>query len=579
MNKLKKLICLCAAAVVVLQIAFSGTVTASAYAYYQTNTDTLMRIGKMYKTSSENCLAFSDGLNSTGDLGIHFYTNVNGVNYSILTATGKVFVTCDAKLSSSESRDRVSDTYGSKYSPYSLITSSTYTFENYEYYLNVLKSKLGVNVFPAVNGTKVYLCAGKFASEAEANAAISLYYQKTGVTFTPLLPNVNTVAVADLNTGDTLLKVVSSSSQALCAYPVQPNNDKAQKYYLNNHHNYSYEGVFEYKASSGGLAMVNIIPLEAYVRGVIPYEIYTSWGDEAIKAFAVTVRTFALSNMNKHTKDGFNLCDSSNCQVYRGLKKATERTNRLVAETSGKVITYNGKLIEAYYSDNGGGTTEDVSNIWGSDQSKYPYLKGVLIPEEMYFPSSNLEFSNLVTKSALSDYLMSKSNVKAKLSGGISNIEVINRTPSGYVYQLRLTDNYGKSMVITNGSNTKSVLSKYVKSSKFYIGLPIVELLNDGQSKENINSAEVKVITADGDSVRSEYLMDGAGLSTKVLTANGLRSLNYTTGSYLITGKGWGHGVGMTQEGINALSNLEYSYEDIIKRFYTGVSIVDHNTL
>ena len=128
------------------------------------------------------------------------------------------------------------------------------------------------------------------------------------------------------------------------------------------------------------LTVINVVDLEDYVKGVIPYEMNSSWPVEALKAQAVCARTYAAFNLGAYEEDyGFDLTDDTESQVYRGLNWADSVTDAAVDATAGQFVRYRGQLCEVYYFASDGGTTEDGEKIFGSDQA---YLAGKTDPFE-----------------------------------------------------------------------------------------------------------------------------------------------------------------------------------------------------
>ncbi len=134
-----------------------------------------------------------------------------------------------------------------------------------------------------------------------------------------------------------------------------------------------------FPSQGGGLTVVNALPLEEYLLGVVPCEVSPSWHADALCAQAVAARTYALFHMNGYRASGFDVTDDTACQVYRGISAEAAATNDAVRRTAGEVVTYNGQVIDAVFHANGGGATENCENVWGS---AVPYLKGV--KEEAY---------------------------------------------------------------------------------------------------------------------------------------------------------------------------------------------------
>lgn len=177
---------------------------------------------------------------------------------------------------------------------------------------------------------------------------------------------------------------------------------------------YRYPGGFRYERVNGGnLTVVNIVDMEDYLIGVVPYEMSDSWPLEALKAQAVCARSYAYNSLNHHSSYHFDICNGTDCQVYYGYGGgSTYNSNaaRAVKETAGVYAKYNGKVIETFYSASHGGASESVYNVWGSSLSTYPYLCGVKDPYEADTASMNPYSSWTVsyTTSTLTQRLQSK---------------------------------------------------------------------------------------------------------------------------------------------------------------------------
>ena len=128
-----------------------------------------------------------------------------------------------------------------------------------------------------------------------------------------------------------------------------------------------YRGHFQLINSGDGLTVVNDIPLELYLQGVVPSEMPPSWEHDAHKAQAIAARSYAIANLGKRAKNGYDLKDTPEDQAYGGATAETPQTNDAVSETSGIVLIHDGKIIPAYYSASAGGHTKDASQVWSKD--------------------------------------------------------------------------------------------------------------------------------------------------------------------------------------------------------------------
>src|SRR6185503_2939676 len=114
---------------------------------------------------------------------------------------------------------------------------------------------------------------------------------------------------------------------------------------------------------------VTAISLEVYVARVLAGEADPRAGDAAQQALAIAVRTYTLKNVDRHARDGYDLCDSTHCQVFR---PSTPTSRRAAMATAGQVLTYKRELAEVFYSASCGGRSERAADVWpGAD---YPYL-------------------------------------------------------------------------------------------------------------------------------------------------------------------------------------------------------------
>ena len=122
------------------------------------------------------------------------------------------------------------------------------------------------------------------------------------------------------------------------------------------------------------LTVINRLPIERYLLGVVPSEMPSSWNIEAHKAQAIAARSYAVANTNKRGSRGYDLLDTPMDQAYGGASAETKQTNKAVVDTKGIVLTYKGKVIPAYYHSSSGGKTVSSGAVWASDA---PYLKSV----------------------------------------------------------------------------------------------------------------------------------------------------------------------------------------------------------
>jgi stage II sporulation protein D len=183
----------------------------------------------------------------------------------------------------------------------------------------------------------------------------------------------------------------------------------------------TYRGVLEAvptESEAGSLNVINALPVEQYVKGVIPNESPPSWPAAELQAQAIESRSFALTA--GVGGNGFDLYNDTRSQVYDGLSSETATTNAATEATRGQVVTYGGKIVETYFSACSGGYTESVQNVFGG--AAIPYLTGVPDPYDYYCPLHDwtLKFSGPEISAKLGGYLDGKLKQVVITKRGIS---------------------------------------------------------------------------------------------------------------------------------------------------------------
>lgn len=241
---------------------------------------------------------------------------------------------------------------------------------------------------------------------------------------------------------------------------------------------------------SNSLTVINEIPLEKYLYGVVPSEMSGSWPLEALKPQALAARSFAVRNMGRHGI--FDLCATTHCQVYHGYDNEYENSNIACANTEGDVITFNGDVISAYYHANSGGYTEDNDNVWGG--TFLTYLKGVPDPYSENTP--NYSWTETVSLSEL------QSRLGSSCPGNLIDIKILAYGVSPRVTSLQIIGSNG-SNVIEGADNIRIKLG--LRSAWFTVSPNLPRLAGETRyetaveiSKKGFDTAET-VILARGD--------------------------------------------------------------------------------
>jgi SpoIID/LytB domain protein len=212
----------------------------------------------------------------------------------------------------------------------------------------------------------------------------------------------------------------------------------------------TYRGALEVvttDSDAGSLNVINALPVDQYVKGVIPNESPASWPQAALRAQAVAARSYALSV--QVGGNGFDLYDTTSSQVYEGLSSETPATNEAAEATDGQVLEYQGAIAQTYFSACSGGHTESVQNVFYGES--VPYLVGVPDPYDYYCPLHNwtLRFSGPEISERLGSYL----------AGRLKKVVITQRGVSPRIIWARLYGTGGVTKI--RGDQLESALGAY----------------------------------------------------------------------------------------------------------------------
>jgi stage II sporulation protein D len=220
-----------------------------------------------------------------------------------------------------------------------------------------------------------------------------------------------------------------------------------------------YRGGVEISPADKGMLVVNELPLEDYLAGLINCEISSQWPMEAIKAQAVVARSYAYFQREARKNAIYHLESTVIDQVYDGCSIEDSRAVRGVRETTGEVLTYNNNVIQSFFHSNCGGHTESSENVWGY---AFPYLKGIDCSYCLSAPSAKWE-------QALSlDSIETLLRSNAYQVAGLRDIKTGRRNRSGRVTELTLIGMNGH-LTISAVSFRKAVGYTLIKCTNFEV--------------------------------------------------------------------------------------------------------------
>ncbi|OED34815.1 hypothetical protein AB834_05755 [PVC group bacterium (ex Bugula neritina AB1)] len=278
-----------------------------------------------------------------------------------------------------------------------------------------------------------------------------------------------------------------------------------------------YRGEFEItlNPTSNMIRIINHVDTEDYLKSVVARESPYFWPEKLLHVQAIISRSYAYNAMNNNKNDDFDLLDSIHSQVYTGKSSENPKVSRAVEQTKGQVLLFQNKLFSTFYHSSCGGKTESSHNIWST---KMIPLTG----KECGYCDASPDRS---WKKTLSNKFIQKSLFKKLLSLGaqnkrIKNIKILERSPSGRALWVKVTYSNGKDLSLSGNTFRLKVGPNLLKSTLF--------------------------------NVRKKGK------------------------SFIFTGSGWGHGVGLCQWGAKKMSqDSRFSASDILEYYYPQTH-VDH---
>lgn len=324
----------------------------------------------------------------------------------------------------------------------------------------------------------------------------------------------------------------------------------------------AYRGSIEIAAAANGLLVVNELSLEEYLYAVIPSEMPTSYGQEALKVQAVCARSYAYNQLvaSRFRTYGAHVDDSVSCQVYNNIAE-NEASILAVKETYGLVAAYAGSVITAYYFSTSCGHTADYEDVW-ENAAPVSYLTGYLQNEEKESVDFSAEetFRSFITNNDTATYeqgfswyrwqvTLLQEQLKEQIGGfeTITGIEVAKRGKSGIILEIMVT-----GTKLEDGKETKAeeriVYQTAIRTAFAPKKTPVIRM--NGSEVANMSLLPSAFFVID------EIREDGRLTAVQLL------------------GGGYGHGTGMSQNGVKGLADAGKTFEEIVEYYYTGTELI-----
>lgn len=520
-----------------------------------------VRIGLFYLKSAVNSITV------TSDTGFDYGYFSNDTYNSILRDAGTRSIT----IKKDNSNLSAADSYA-----YHIGVGTTYDSIGKAKEAAKTITNAGYNAYPVFDGNyKVWV--GVYSSSTSANTDIAkLKKAFPSNTYILISPNSKNVQITSSD-GKIILLYSLTNSYAQVG-PILSNTAPD----ICGINGVSYRGsVRIIRQGESDMTVINVLSLEKYLYSVVGSEMSTGWPIEALKAQAVAARTFAAKTLlyssvgqGKYSYLGYDMNNTTEFQAYKGYSKEQADVRRAVDETCGKAAYYNNEPISASYFSSDGGHTENSENVW---VSAVPYLKSV---EDKYQPAgtTHQNWTNTATPAEIKAYLLSK----GVDIGDITDVQVGSYSPAGNALSLKIIGTKGVQeykkdniRIFMRGYKNTDGTGDFLLSQTFTVTKPgssstNLTAINKYLNKQTINLRNIRLKSKNGTTVYS------GTTPIYIKSKNGVKQYSEAQASsaeYTFSGKGWGHGVGMSQYGAKGMAQSGFTYDQILKCFYTGIEI------
>lgn len=317
----------------------------------------------------------------------------------------------------------------------------------------------------------------------------------------------------------------------------------------------SYGGTIEVSLYDEGIVVVNEVGIEDYLKKVVPSEMPSGFNLEALKCQAVCARSYAYTELsnNYYSAYGAHIDDSIQFQVYNNSQRA-ESTDTAVDETAGQVLSYNGEVVKTYYYSTSCGSTTDVT-LWGNTTENYPYFvaecvggvdRGLTLTVESEFNTfikgeneADYDYDCTLYRWSMEESVKEISEGFARSTGknvgNIKDIEVLERVNGGAAVKVKVTGDKGETVIDSESA--------------------IRAAFGNANVDMNTKSGTTRYANLPSTFCVFEKVMEGKKLA-----------------GFRITGGGYGHGIGMSQNAANKMAE-SMTYAQILEFFYRGTTL------
>lgn len=320
----------------------------------------------------------------------------------------------------------------------------------------------------------------------------------------------------------------------------------------------TYLGNMTFDVYEGVLRARNQLPIEQYLYGVVPHEMSNSFPLEALKAQAVCARSYVMGYCSRYATRSYDIRDTSSDQVYRGYASKNTRAIAAVDATAGQVLTYEGNIIEAYYSASNGGQTERTGNVWENDLPYYtnlddPYdlLNESSIEEKSFIPEkfdeTTLRFMDPAVRFAIERAAYEAAGREVEL---VSTVSVTPKTPE-YDEPSRSYTEADLTLIVgytdDDGADKQGQVTVTLTLSELSFGS-----YENTLGRMSAKKTRLRLYGAE----RGEYYY-----------------INEKYPGWFITARRYGHGIGLSQRSAQERARAGQKYDEITSFYYVGASL------
>ncbi len=413
------------------------------------------------------------------------------------------------------------------------------------------------------NNIKYRVLVGRFPTEREARKHLDAFREDFAPRVVRQVIRPTTGTVELYNDGFSFDQLIENG------FRLVPKNDSSQVtlyavregtgFHWEREVDRTYPGVIEVRLDHRALLMaLNELPLETYLKGVVPAEMPASYPFDALKAQAIAARSEVLSKIGvKHLNDPFDLCGMVHCQAYTGCSHMHKRASEAVEATRGQVLMMNGRVAEAVFHACCGGHTEDKVNVWNPPDA--PHLKGGYDAPSDFKLSENLD---LTQEGDVEKWVDSEPPMWCNVAAHQGLPEILARSEKYFRWHVSYSHRELEEIIRRKSGEDIGTLLDIIPLKRGVSGR-LMEIEIQGTHRNLLVQRELNIRR-----ILSPSYLYSACFTIEIDTTENGQPVNFH-----FHGAGWGHGVGMCQVGAGVMAAEGKGYKQILRHYYPGTTV------